>query len=69
MTKTFITLIATILLGFSAVSVAQDEGPMAGTVAGARDAEAQGSAQREEFRALDKEQAREALGLTQAETA
>ena len=55
MTKTFITLIATILLGFSVVSVAQDEGPMAGTVAGARDAEAQGSAQREEFRALDKD--------------
>ena len=50
MTKTFITLIATILLGFSVVSVAQDEGPMAGTVA-----EAQGSAQREEFRALDKD--------------
>ena len=55
MTKTFITLIATILLGFSAVSAAQDEGPMAGTVAEARDAEAQGSAQREEFRALDKD--------------
>ena len=55
MTKTFITLIVTILLGFSAVSAAQDEGPMAGTVAEARDAEAQGSAQREEFRALDKD--------------
>ena len=55
MTKTFITLMATILLGFSAVSAAQDEGPMAGTVAEARDAEAQGSAQREEFRALDKD--------------
>lgn len=55
MTKTFITLIATILLGFSAVSVAQDEGPMAGAVADARSAEVEESAQREEFRALDKD--------------
>ena len=55
MTKTFITLIATILLGFSAISVAQDEDPMAGTVAEARGVEAQESAQREEFRALDKD--------------
>ena len=55
MTKTFITLIATILLGFSAVSVAQDEGPMSGAVADARNVEAQESAQREEFRALDKD--------------
>ena len=55
MTKTFITLIATILLGLSAVSIAQDEGPMAGTVAGARVAEVEESAQREEFRALDKD--------------
>ena len=55
MTKTFITLIATILLGFSAVSAAQDEGPMAGTVVEAREVEAQESAQREEFRALDKD--------------
>ena len=55
MTKTFITLIATILLGFSVVSVAQDEGPMAGTVADARKVETQESAQREEFRALDKD--------------
>ena len=53
MTKTFITLIATILLGFSAVSVAQEEGPMAGAVADARSAEVEESAQREEFRALD----------------
>ena len=55
MTKTFITLIATILLGFSVVSVAQDEGPMAGAVADARSAEVEESAQREEFRALDKD--------------
>ena len=55
MTKTFITLIATILLGFSVVSVAQDDGPMAGTVADARNVETQESAQREEFRALDKD--------------
>ena len=55
MTKTFITLIATILLAFSAVSVAQDDGSMAGSVADARDVEAQESAQREEFRALDKD--------------
>jgi hypothetical protein len=54
-TKTFITLIATILLGFSAISVAQDEGPMSGAVADARVVEAQESAQREEFRALDKD--------------
>jgi hypothetical protein len=54
-TKTFITLIATILLAFSAISVAQDDGSMAGTVAEARNAEAQESAQREEFRALDKD--------------
>jgi len=54
-TKTFITLIATILLGFSAVSVAQEEGPMAGAVADARSAEVEESAQREEFRALDKD--------------
>ena len=55
MTKTFITLIATLLLGFSVVSVAQDDGPMAGTVADARNVETQESAQREEFRALDKD--------------
>ena len=55
MTKTFITLIATILLGFSVVSVAQDEGSMAGAVADARNVEAEESAQREEFRALDKD--------------
>ena len=55
MTKTFISLIATILLAFSAVSVAQDAGPMAGAVAEARDVEAQESAQRDEFRALDKD--------------
>lgn len=55
MTKTFITLIATILLGFSAVSAAQEEGPMAGAVADARSAEVEESAQREEFRALDKD--------------
>ena len=55
MTKTFITLIATLLLGFSVVSVAQDDGPMAGTVADARKVETQDSAQREEFRALDKD--------------
>jgi hypothetical protein len=54
-TKTFITLIATILLGFSAISVAQDEGPMSGAVADARNVEARESAQREEFRALDKD--------------
>lgn len=55
MTKTFITLIATILLAFSVVAVAQDEGPMAGAVADARSAETEDSAQREEFRALDKD--------------
>ena len=55
MTKTFIALIATILLGFSAASAAQDEGPMAGAVADARSAEVEESAQREEFRALDKD--------------
>ena len=55
MTKTFITLIATILLGISAVSAAQDAGPMAAAVADARDAEAADAAQREEFRALDKD--------------
>ena len=55
MTKTFITLIATVLVGFSAVSAAQDAAPMAATVAEARNAEAQESAQREEFRALDKD--------------
>jgi hypothetical protein len=54
-TKTFITLVATILLGFSVVSAAQDEGPMAGAVADARSAETEDSAQREEFRALDKD--------------
>jgi hypothetical protein len=54
-TKTFITLFATILLAFSAVAVAQDAGPMAGAVAEARDVEAQESAQRDEFRALDKD--------------
>ena len=55
MTKTFITLVATILLGLSAVSVAQDAAPLAATVAEARSAEAEESAQREEFRALDKD--------------
>ena len=55
MTKTFITLIAAILIGFSAVTVAQDEGPMAGAVADARSAGTEESAQREEFRALDKD--------------
>jgi uncharacterized membrane protein len=54
-TKTFITLVATILLGLSAVSVAQDAAPLAATVAEARSAEAEESAQREEFRALDKD--------------
>lgn len=55
MTKTLISVIATIFLGFSAVSVAQDEGAMEATLAGARSAEAEDSAQREEFRALDKD--------------
>lgn len=55
MTKTLISVIATIFLGFSAVSVAQDEGVMEATLAGARSAEAEDSAQREEFRALDKD--------------
>ena len=55
MTKTFITLVATILVGFSAVSAAQDAAPMAATVAEARSAEAQESVQREEFRELDKD--------------
>jgi hypothetical protein len=54
-TKTFISLIAAILIGFSAVSAAQDAAPMAAAVADARSAEAQESAQREEFRALDKD--------------
>jgi hypothetical protein len=54
-TKTFITLVATILVGFSAVSAAQDAAPMAATVAEARSAEAQESVQREEFRELDKD--------------
>ena len=55
MTKTLISVIATIFLGFSAVSVALDEGAMEATLAGARSAEAEDSAQREEFRALDKD--------------
>lgn len=47
MTKTFITLIATALLGFSAASVAQDAAP-----ATAAEADA---ASREEFRAIDED--------------
>jgi hypothetical protein len=54
-TKTFITLIATILLGFAAVSAAQDAGPMPATAADTRNAEAEESLQREEFRELDKD--------------
>jgi uncharacterized membrane protein len=54
-TKFLISLLATILLGFSAVSAAQDAGVMEATVAGARSVEAEDSAQREEFRALDKD--------------
>jgi hypothetical protein len=54
-TKTLISVIATIFLGFSAVSVAQNGGAMEATLAGARSAAAEDSAQREEFRALDKD--------------
>jgi hypothetical protein len=54
-TKTFITLIATVLLGLSAVSAAQDAAPMQGAVEDARNAEAAETRQREEFRALDKD--------------
>ena len=55
MTKTFITLVATVLLGFSAFSAAQDAAPMQEAVADARNAEAAETQQREEFRALDKD--------------
>ena len=55
MTRTFITLIATLILGFSAISAAQEGGAMEATVAGARNAQAEESAQREDFRALDKD--------------
>ena len=55
MTKTFITLVATVLLGFGAVSAAQDAAPMQEAVADARNAEAAETQQREEFRALDKD--------------
>ena len=55
MTKTLITLVATVLLGFGAVSAAQDAAPMQEAVADARNAEAAETQQREEFRALDKD--------------
>ena len=55
MTRTFITLVATILCGLSAVSAAQDAGPMAATVAEARNTDSQETRQRDEFRELDKD--------------
>ncbi len=55
MTKTFITLVATTMLAFSVVSVAQDVAPMdaEAAVAQARDAEAAEARSRDEFRSLD----------------
>ncbi|MDH5454753.1 MAG: AraC family transcriptional regulator [Gammaproteobacteria bacterium] len=55
MTKTFITLVATTMLAFSVVSVAQDVAPMDAdvAVAQARDAEAAEARSRDEFRSLD----------------
>jgi len=54
-TKTFITLVATTMLAFSVVSVAQDVAPMDAdvAVAQARDAEAAEARSRDEFRSLD----------------
>jgi hypothetical protein len=56
-TKTFISLVATALLGFSAVSVAQDAASMDADVAIAAgsSAEAAEAASRDEFRALDQD--------------
>ncbi len=57
MTKTFITIMASSLLAFSVVSVAQDAAPMDSdaALAEARDAEAQEAQSRDEFRAIDQD--------------
>jgi len=56
-TKTFITIIASSLLAFSVVSVAQDAAPMDSdaALAEARDAEAREAQSRDEFRAIDQD--------------
>jgi hypothetical protein len=56
-TKTFITLIATTMLAFSVVSVAQDAAPMDAdaALAEARSAEEAGAQSRGEFRSLDQD--------------
>jgi len=56
-TKTFITIIATSLLAFSGVSVAQDAAPLDSdaALAEARDAEAREAQSRDEFRAIDQD--------------
>jgi len=56
-TKTFITLVATAMLGFSVVSAAQDVAQMDAdaALANARNAEAAEGASRDEFRALDQD--------------
>lgn len=57
MTKTFITIIASLLLAFSVVSVAQDAAPMdsGGALAETRDAAAQEARSRDEFRSIDQD--------------
>ena len=57
MTKTFITLIASTLLAFSVVSVAQDTAPMDSDAAPAEayGAAAQEAASRDQFRAIDQD--------------
>jgi len=56
-TKTFITIIASSLLAFSVVSIAQDAAPMDSdaALAEARDAEAREAQSRDEFRAIDQD--------------
>ena len=57
MTKTFITIIASLLLAFSVVSVAQDAAPMDSDAALAetRDAAAREAQSRDEFRSIDQD--------------
>ncbi len=57
MTKIFITIIASSLLAFSVVSVAQDAAPMDSdaALAEARDAEAREAQSRDEFRSIDQD--------------
>ena len=57
MTKTFFTIIASLLLAFSVVSVAQDAAPMDSdaALAEAREAEVREAQSRDEFRAIDQD--------------